>query len=163
VAALADLRLVALRQLLDAVVDERRACGAHGVVEEVRLLRDRRDRVGHARERQLAHVVAVDAHHSFLLVVEARDAADVGGLAAAASWRGRRSWTVLLADSPPPPRRPRVGRRRRLAPRPPHAPPLHVVTCQLMTSIATSELTRMTMFATESLGDVRDDVVDPRD
>ena len=58
--------------------------GAHGVVEEHRLLRHEADLLAQARERRVAHVDAVDQDRALGHVVEARQQVDERGLAGAA-------------------------------------------------------------------------------
>ena len=90
VAALADDGVVAVGQRGDHVVDLRGAArrvdlvvgrvgpcvaqvGEHRVVEQMRVLRDDADGGAQRCLRQVAHVVAVDAHRAVGDVVEARD------------------------------------------------------------------------------------------
>ena len=60
-----------------------RDVGADGVVEERRFLRDERDRAAQRSDRDVAHVLAVDAHGAVGHVVEARQQVEDGGFAGA--------------------------------------------------------------------------------
>ena len=77
----------AARGLLDLRVRRagaaERDIGADGVVEERGFLRDERDRAAQARERDVAHVLAIDAHGAGGDVVEARQQVEDGGFARA--------------------------------------------------------------------------------
>ena len=90
VAALADDRVVALGQLPDEVVGAGRGRGRDDLVErrvgpavgdvvadrhreQERLVEHHADVVAQARQREVAHVVAVDAHRAVGHVVEARE------------------------------------------------------------------------------------------